>query len=151
VHLISLPFLEEIFMPRQDIQILFTALGFLTVVMKGENAKKDGAKQAKAMAGLIEAFCQAAHPKAFEGETEADKSDVDQIIEDYKEDEFPLGRLATLIANKELLYRVYDRLVQRHRAYASEEMIAGEIEHFLEEELRHNKKAKNDDRQRSGG
>ncbi|MDD5586878.1 MAG: hypothetical protein PHY92_07990 [Alphaproteobacteria bacterium] len=138
-------------MTRKDIQILFTALGFLAVVMKGENAKKDGAKQAKAMASLIEAFCRTTHPELFNNEINGDAAELDQMIEDMKEDERHIGPLADLTANKNLLHRIYDRLLQRHRAYASDEMIAGEVAHFLEEEI-NNKTGKNDDdRQRSRG
>lgn len=148
-HLNSMMSLDELFMTRQDFQILSTALGFLAIVLKGENARKDGAKQAKAMAVLIESFCRTSHPGLFKDE--AEDSELDQIIEDLKDDEPQLGQSTALLANKELLHRVYDRLLQRHKDYATDEMIAGEVAHFLEEEINHNTETKHDDRQRSGG
>jgi hypothetical protein len=136
-------------MTRDELQILFTALGFLAVVMKGENANKDDAKQAKAMAALIEAFCQAAHPELFDDGAEA--AELDRIIEDLKDDELQFSQSATLLADKALLCRVLDRLLQRHHVYATDRMILGEIEHFLEEENSHKNEASDDDRQRSRG
>ena len=101
------------------------------------------------MAALIEAFCQEVHPELFKDETEA--AEVDQIIEDLKDDELQFGLSTNLLSNEELLHRVYDRLLQRHRAYATDKMILGEVEHFLEEETRHKNEARDDDRQRSRG
>jgi hypothetical protein len=136
-------------MTRSDIQILFTALGFLTVVMKGENTKRNGAKQAMAMASLIQAFCQTSHPDLFGDE--AKEAELDQLIEDMKDEELHITQLADLTGDKGLLYRVYDRLLQRHKDYATDEMIAGEVAHFLEEEISRKKEDKNNDCQRSGG
>jgi hypothetical protein len=59
-------------MTRSDFQILFTALGFLAVVMKGDSSKKDGAKQAKAMATMIEVFCRTTHPDLFKDKAKND-------------------------------------------------------------------------------
>jgi hypothetical protein len=132
-------------MRQSDFQILFTALGFLAVVMKGENAKNDGAKQAKVMASLIEAFCRTSHPDLFKGE--AEEAELDQIIEDLKDEDIHITQLADLTGNKNLLYRVYDRLLQRHKNYATDEMIAGEVSHFLEEEISRKAADKHDDRQ----
>lgn len=136
-------------MTRSDFQILFTALGFLAVVMKGKKAQKDGAKQARELAKLIEAFCRTSRPDLFGNE--AEEAELDQMIEDMKDEEFHITQLADIAGNQNLLYRLYDRLLQRHKDYATREMIAGEIAHFLEEEIHHKTEGKDDDRQRSGG
>jgi hypothetical protein len=124
-------------MTRPDFKILFTALGFLAVVVKGEYIKKDGAKNATALADLIEAFCQTAHSDLFIDKTAKDTAELDLMIEELKEGELHIGKLAELAADKVLLRRIYDRLLQRHRIYATDKMIADEIAHFLEEEINH--------------
>ena len=52
-------------MTRTDHQILFTALGFLAVILSDVPQDKR-ALRATAIAGLIESFCRSAVPEAFE-------------------------------------------------------------------------------------
>ncbi len=52
-------------MSREDRQILFTALGFLAVVMREGMPREKQAMRARAMADLIEAFCRSELPQAF--------------------------------------------------------------------------------------
>ena len=49
---------------HNDQKVLFTALGFLAVVLKGEPVA-DQAERALAIAGLIESFCRLHVPEAF--------------------------------------------------------------------------------------
>jgi hypothetical protein len=51
-----------------DQKLLFTALGFLAVTLRGD-AAADQAERALAMAGLIESFCRLHVPEAFERDT----------------------------------------------------------------------------------
>jgi len=122
-------------MTRDDFRILFTSLGFLAVVMKGKKSKDNNAKQARAMASLIEAFCKASHPDLFMDDS--DVTEIDQKIEQLKEDKLLFGQMTNLMADKEILFRIYARLLQRFRAYAPDEMIADEVLHLLEEEIAH--------------
>ncbi len=55
-------------MSRNDRQILFTALGFLAVVLREDAPKEKQAMRARAMADLIETFCRTALPENFEEE-----------------------------------------------------------------------------------
>ena len=51
----------------KDLRVLCTALGFTAVVMQGGTPpKKEGAGRAAQFAGLIEEFCRASVPEAFE-------------------------------------------------------------------------------------
>lgn len=133
-------------MTRKDFQILFTALGFLAVVTKGKKTKDNNAKQAHAMAELIEAFCRTSHPDLFV--ENGDAAELDQIIDELKEDTLLFGQKENLLANKPLLYRIYSRLLQRFQSTATDEKIAGEVEHYLEEEILRNKEENTDDYQR---
>jgi len=55
-------------MSRNDRQILFTALGFLAVVLREDVPKEKQAMRALAMADLIESFCRSSLPDNFEEE-----------------------------------------------------------------------------------
>lgn len=56
-------------MTRTDQKILFTSLGFLAVILN--DAPKDRqAMRATAIANLIESFCRAAVPEAFDADIE---------------------------------------------------------------------------------
>ena len=53
-------------MTRTDRQILFTALGFLAVILRDDLPQDKRALRATSIAELIEAFCMSALPEAFE-------------------------------------------------------------------------------------
>lgn len=127
-------------MTRTDHQLLFTALGFLAVVMKGEDTKKDGAKRATALAGLIESFCYTTVPDAFENFPEMDGGMIDQMI-DWAKAKMGYGEPAKLPDNRNLMIRMYRRLQERHRRYATDDLMADEIVHLLEEEIKHKAEA----------
>jgi len=68
-------------MKREDRQLLFTALGFMAVVMQRGTMTGDGAARAQGFAILIEEFCRTAVPEAFDppeepllGQSESDVS-----------------------------------------------------------------------------
>ena len=62
-------------MTHTDHKVLFTALGFLAVILNDTPRDKQ-ALRATAIAGLIESFCMAAVPEAFDGDDTENVSDV---------------------------------------------------------------------------
>ena len=55
-------------MTQTDYKVVFTALGFLAVILRA--APQDGrARRAAALADLIESFCKNAMPEAFARQT----------------------------------------------------------------------------------
>jgi hypothetical protein len=134
-------------MSVNNFRLLCTALGFTAVIVKNNIPEENRAARAIAIARMIEEFCRVAHPDLFKDE--AEEAELDQIIEDLKDEELHIAQLADLTGNKNLLHRVYDRLLQHHREYATDAMIVGEIEHFLGEEIHHKTEDKDDDCERS--
>jgi hypothetical protein len=55
-------------MTSADRQILFTALGFLAVILRNDVPHEKQALRAMAIADLIEAFCRSALPEQFKEE-----------------------------------------------------------------------------------
>jgi hypothetical protein len=119
-----------------DKETFFTALGFIVVLMKDENTQKDGASRATAMARVIEMFCHTTRPDLFIGEDDLKTDVLDQLIEGLKAS-LHTKQLLGLTSDQTLLLRLYDRLLQRHRSYATDDLIAEEIAHLLEEEVKH--------------
>ena len=65
-------------MNLRDLRVLCLALGFTAVVTQGGKLpKKEGASRATAFANLIEEFCQASVPEAFEDRGEPDMRVID--------------------------------------------------------------------------
>ena len=60
-------------MTRTDREILFTALGFLAVVLRDDVPHDKQAMRAMAVADLIESFCRSALPESF-AEEDLDKA-----------------------------------------------------------------------------
>jgi len=126
-------------MTPQDLRILSTALGFTAVVMQGENiSKKDGARRATGLANLIEEFCHTALPDSFGAGAatvfRGDTKQTDRLIERFKGN-LKDGKTIDLPHDRDLLLQLYDRLYQRHRSHATDNLIADEILHLLDEEL----------------
>jgi hypothetical protein len=64
---------------RNDRKVLFTALGFLAVILKGESGADQG-KHALELADLIESFCRFHLPDAFESQPDStDASSLDHV------------------------------------------------------------------------
>jgi len=57
-------------MTRSDHQIFFTALGFLAVLLRDDTSQDKQAPRAASIARLIESFCRATVPEAFDEELE---------------------------------------------------------------------------------
>lgn len=128
-------------MTRIDRQTFFSALGFLAVLMKDVNANKDGANRVIWAAKLIEAFCEASSPELAAERNAQNKDEVlDKLIEHIKGDIEQRGE-ARLPDDHGTLHGLYARLIQRHRAYATDDLIADATLFFLEEENRHAKEA----------
>lgn len=128
-------------MTRTDQQVLFAALGFLAVLVKGDNAKQDGASRAISMAKLIEAFCEASLPEIAATRAASDKADVLDKLIDLLKDNLNETHEARLPEDMGTLRGIYERLIQRHRTYADDSQIADAILYFLEEENTHTKEA----------
>lgn len=59
-------------MTQTDYKVLFTALGFVAVVLGDEGVPENQAQRAKRFAQLIEFFCRQTVPEAFEGVCDAE-------------------------------------------------------------------------------
>ena len=129
-------------MTRTDQKILFTALAFLAVVMRGKDVSSgEAAEQIRALSGLIESYCAdvIGMPVAV-GEDNA--SAIDEMIVTYIREQRDQGEMR-LPEDKGTLIRVLDRLQQRKTqriqrefyACASEDKLADLVLAFLEEEI----------------
>ncbi len=124
-----------------NLRLLCTSLGFTAVILKDNVPKENRAVRAVAIARMIEEFCRVTNPASFPQTTHAaadyDDTKLDRMIEELKQGEFHAGKLAELETNKALLRQVYDLLIQRHRAYAPDTLIADDVARLLEEEINH--------------
>ncbi|MDX9689757.1 MAG: hypothetical protein RBT70_04725 [Alphaproteobacteria bacterium] len=74
-------------------------------------------------------------------ENDQDKTQaLDKLIEELRDNLEHTGE-TSLPNDIKTLYGLYDRLIQRHRLYASDDLIADAALFFLEEEIRHAKDA----------
>jgi hypothetical protein len=81
-----------------DLRVLCLALGFTAVVTQGGKLpKKDGASGATAFADLIEEFCRASVPEAFEERGEPDMRVIDLETSDPEGKFSVVERMATAI------------------------------------------------------
>ncbi|GEM_PF-1231985 len=129
-------------MPTNNFRLMCAALGFTAVIMKSRASKEKQAENAVAFAKMIEEFCRVTNPALFAPETTPnDTKELDRKIEELKTQNVHLGHLAGLAGDRDLLCQLYDRLLHRQRAYATDEMIAGEVAHLLEEEINHKAEA----------
>jgi hypothetical protein len=81
-----------------NLRVLYTALGFTAVVMQGGTLpKKEGARRATQFAGLIEEFCRASVPEAYEA-AEKENAGIDELEGPEPAGKFALvARMATAI------------------------------------------------------
>jgi hypothetical protein len=131
-------------MTLTDHKIIFTALGFLAVVMN--DAQPDNrAMRAAAIAKLIESFCMVSVPEAF-GNEEANShraTETERILERYIEDLRDTGS-APLNYDRQTLLAMYEGLLiqkARHEQkafYASgpDDVIANRVLQLAEECIR---------------
>lgn len=131
-----------LFMTRTDQKVLFTALGFLAVVIN--DVPGDGrAARATALADLIEGFCKTMVPDAFglEGapqERRATELVLETFIAEMHANEFARLSFArpTLLAMYELLLIQEIRFDQKEFfAFGDEDSIAERIVRLVDERL----------------
>ncbi len=124
-------------MAYKDRQVLFTALGFLAIIMSGKSEKKDAAIRAQIMAGYIESFCREKVPEAFpamqENYSDDDLGMIDQMIA-YTKHRISSGQDPKLPQVLELKVRLYHRLQMRQRLFMTDALIGEEILRLLEQD-----------------
>ncbi len=97
-------------MTRTDHQIIFTALGFLAVILREDVPRDKQALRATTIAGLIESFCQSSLPEVFiaDGSVKGiDTEDLDRAISQYK------PGVTSVPHDRRVLIQLYDRLLLR--------------------------------------
>jgi hypothetical protein len=131
-------------MTRTDYKVLFTALGFLAVIL--DNVPRDRqAARATAVAELIEAFCASAMPDAFPNAASDDVQGVEaqHTLERYLTDLRETGS-ADLSHDRPTLLRMYDLLLIEKTRFEQkaflesghEDVIANRVLQLAEERLR---------------
>lgn len=137
-------------MTRTDHKVLFTALGFMAVVLQDVPLDKQ-ALRATVVARLIESFCVTALPDAFEFINLGDAGhavEINPLIERYKAD-FVNEESASLSFDRETLLKMYDQLLLRQAhlknrefyASCSDDLIANRIRQMVEEEINHEERS----------
>jgi hypothetical protein len=130
-------------MTRMDHKIIFTALGFLAVIL--DNVPRDKqALRATTLAGLIESFCITSLPDVFMDEvTNAGRAaEIENLLERYIADLRDTGS-AQLDYDRQTLLGMYELLLiekMRHEqksffASAHDELIANRVLQLAEERL----------------
>lgn len=130
-------------MTRTDYKVIFTALGFLAVIL--DNVPRDKqALRANTLAHLIESFCATSLPEVFTSEASGTlvSGNAEQLIELYVAELRETGS-ARLSYDRETLLGMYELLlIQKMRfeqkacfASAHDELIANSILQLAEEEL----------------
>ena len=134
-------------MKRTDQKILFTALAFIAVVLKGKNTgNNEAAEQTRHLAGLIETFCAEnviSVPDLISNFE--DGSVIDQSIERHIQ-ELQEKQTTRLPEDRVTLVKFYDRLQQRKArrmqrefyANATEAKLADLVLRYLDEEIEDN-------------
>jgi hypothetical protein len=131
-------------MTRTDHKVIFTALGFLAVIL--DNVPRDKqAMRATAIAQLIEAFCAISVPDGFVSEAPeaARTTETEQLIELYIAELRDTGS-AQLSHDRQILLGMYDLLlIQKMRFeqkaffdFGHDDVIANRIRQLAEERLR---------------
>jgi len=125
-------------MVRAEERVLYEALGFLAVVISGDDSQKDGAVRATALATMMEAFChRGAKSIAHQPEkpaSAANDDDLDDVIEKLKGSAH-IRQLICITEDKSLLVQLYHRLQERQREQADATFIKEEIARLLEIEM----------------
>src|ERR1700690_1827911 len=131
------------FMTRTDYKVLFTALGFLAVIL--DNVPRDRqALRATTLAQLIESFCATSLPEAFTSEAmeATGAAETEHLLELYVAELRAAGS-AQLSHDRQTLLGMYDLLlVQKTRfeqkdffASGHDEVIANRILQLAEERI----------------
>ncbi|MDD3287582.1 MAG: hypothetical protein PHX43_01060 [Alphaproteobacteria bacterium] len=104
-------------MTRTDQQLIFTALGFMAVLMRGEIDQNDSAKRARGIAWLIEEFCLNSQSSNIGDAKDCFSDDltdnqVDGLIDNFKATLRDKGE-ATLPEDRQTLLKIHQRLEER--------------------------------------
>ncbi len=131
-------------MTRTDRKIVFTALAFFAVIIKGKNASDPHkAERVLKLAGLVESFC-AEHVSSmlWVAADETGTSAIDQIIERHigelrekEETRLPEDRATLINIHDRLQQRKTRRMRREFYAFASEDQIADLVLKLLDEEI----------------
>jgi hypothetical protein len=132
------------FMTRTDHKIIFTALGFLTVIL--DNVPRDKqAMRATAIAQLIEAFCAASMPDAFMSDAPEGVrvAETEELLQLYIAELRDTGS-AQLSHDRQTLLGMYDLLLIQKLRFEQkaffesghDEVIANRILQLVEEQFR---------------
>ncbi len=123
-----------------DEKTFFTALGFLAVLLAGSN-EGDSARRAGGIGQLIEAFCMEENKDpCAPAQDDHNPALLDSLIERLKYN-FESTHQAELPSDLGILHGLYERLIVRHRWYASDDLVADAVLFFLEEENRNKNEA----------
>ncbi len=127
-----------------DKDTFFSGLGFLAVLLKGQNTDKNASEKAKVMGGLIEAFCHDAQKQNVSAAAPSIGVRIawllDRIIISIKT-QMKAGQPADLPESAELKTEMLDRLHYRQRLYVGDamsgkELLDSTIVNLLEQEIK---------------
>jgi len=132
-------------MIRKDHRIIFTALGFLAVILREDVPQDKQAMRATSIARLIESFCITSVPDVFAGEYmpyTTSPSDIERLVEDYVAELHTNGS-APLTHDRATLFKMYELLtIQKLRhdqeafyMLAHDDVIAGSVMRLAEEQI----------------
>jgi hypothetical protein len=130
-------------MTRTDHKVIFTALGFLAVILNDVPRDKQ-ALRASAIASLIEGFCKATIPEAFDAPTldGTQPDSTERLLDTYMAELRDTGS-ARLSHGRDVLLGMYELLLmQKVRfeqmdffAFGHDDVIANRILQLAEERL----------------
>ncbi len=125
-----------------DKKTFFTSLGFLTLILKGQENDKGAANKAGIMASLIEAFSEEMNPSLSTQEKVPARVVwlIDQIIGALKS-QMKAGQLVELPADGNLKTEILHSLQERQRLYTADalggkELLDNAILNLLQEEIK---------------
>ena len=134
-------------MARTDHRILFTALGFLAVIIRGDVQGDKQALRATTIAKLIESFCQTSLPEFFASEPLSDSlgtsaAEISSLLENYIA-ELHTNTAPSLAQDRQTLLQMYELLLiqkARHEQeafylLAPDEVIANRILELAHEQI----------------
>lgn len=131
-------------MTRTDQKILYNALAFLAVVMKGKDANdSESVQQIHELSGLIDAFCTAHVVDDLRlPENDADTSAINREIErhmaelrQHERTRLPEDRAALIALYDQLRVRKAQRTQREIYAHATEAKLADLVLRLLDEEI----------------
>lgn len=133
-------------MTRNDYRVICTALGFFSVITRGDIARDKQAMRAVSIARLIESFCQTEVPEAF-AECQSDGgtaiSETEHLLERYIAELRDHGSARFAFDRKTLLEMYELLLVHKTRfeqkdfyVFAQDDVIASRVLQLAEERIR---------------